>query len=81
MALCFPPCDRPQLELLYEAALWVAIGGMRTVENPVEGLPAGLWDELEDGTTVDNVDGAELLKKHKLLRQLRMFLHSLHLSL
>lgn len=82
MALCFPTCDRPQLELLCEAGIWVAIGGMRNVEGSVEGLPPGMWYELEDGIALGEVDVVDLLKKHKLLRQLRMFLlYSLHLSL
>ena len=70
MALCFPTCDRPQLTLLSEAGVWLLVSGIRNTERN----PADLWSGLPHEENREQLEPLEILKKHELLRQLRMFL-------
>jgi hypothetical protein len=68
VALCFPTCDRPQLTLLSEAGMWLLVSGIRNTEQ------ADMWPGLNDEANTEQLDALELLKRHELLQQLRMFL-------
>lgn len=75
VALCFPTCDRPQLTLLSEAGMWLLVSGIRSTEQSDK---ADSRPDLDDEADKEQLDALELLKKHELLQQLRMFLlHSL----
>jgi len=71
VALCFPTCDRPQLTLLSEAGMWLLVSGIRSTE---ESNQAGSWSGLGDEADNEQLDALEMLKRHELLQQLRMFL-------
>ena len=71
MALCFPTCDRPQLTLLSEAGMWLLVSGIRSTEQSNH---TDLWPGLDDEGARGQLDALELLKRHGLLQQLRMFL-------
>jgi hypothetical protein len=71
VALCFPTCDRPQLTLLSEAAVWLLISGLRSTEHNDQ---TDLWPGLKDEANLEQLEALELLKRHELLQQLRRFL-------
>ena len=69
-ALCFPTCDRPQLTLLSEAAIWFLISAIRSTEQNNRSVLTDS-DSMAD---LGQLGALELLKRHDLLQQLRMFL-------
>lgn len=70
VALCFPTCDRPQLTLLSEAGIWFLISGIRSTEQNNRTCS----DDSYATADLGQLGALELLKRHDLLQQLRMFL-------